>query len=75
MKLGFGVLQVRLNAVALVDAFDHSDYYLGSILGRYDGDVYTNLYKEAWNSPLNFSCLPEGYNDFIRPILKQTSKL
>lgn len=61
--------------VALVDSFDHSDYYLGSILGRYDGDVYTNLYREAWNNPLNFSCVPEGYENYIRPILKEASKL
>lgn len=63
--------QMRPNAVALVDAFDHTDHYLGSILGRYDGDVYTNLYKEAWKDPLNQSPVTEGYEEFIRPVLKQ----
>jgi len=44
---------VRPNAVALVDAFDFTDRLLGSVLGRYDGQVYDNLYQWALNSPLN----------------------
>ena len=44
---------LRPNAVALVDAFDFTDRLLGSVLGRYDGQVYENLYKWAVNSPLN----------------------
>ncbi|CAM6021334.1 unnamed protein product [Sphagnum balticum] len=71
---------VRPNAVALVDAFDHTDHYLGSALGRYDGDVYTHLYKDAWKDPLNESVVTEGYHDYLRPVLTQqlwgpTSKL
>lgn len=45
--------EIRPNAVALVDAFDYSDHMLGSVLGRYDGNVYENLYKWAKESPLN----------------------
>lgn len=45
--------KLRPNAVALVDAFDFNDRLLGSILGRYDGNVYENLYKWAADSPLN----------------------
>jgi acyl-CoA oxidase len=45
--------RLRPNAVALVDAFDLSDHQLGSVLGRYDGQVYENLYKWAAESPLN----------------------
>jgi acyl-CoA oxidase len=67
----FLTLQVRPNAVALVDAFDHTDNYLGSDLGRYDGDVYTHLYKNAWKDPLNESVVTEGYHDYLRPVLKQ----
>jgi len=52
-----GVLQllsaIRPNAVALVDAFDFPDELLCSVLGRYDGQVYENLYNWAVNSPLN----------------------
>jgi len=44
---------VRPNAVALVDAFDFPDELLCSVLGRYDGQVYENLYNWAANSPLN----------------------
>jgi len=44
---------IRPNAVALVDAFDFPDAMLCSVLGRYDGQAYDNLYKWAANSPLN----------------------
>ncbi|XVF52578.1 hypothetical protein PTKIN_Ptkin05aG0029600 [Pterospermum kingtungense] len=63
--------QVRPNAVALVDSFNHTDHYLGSVLGRYDGNVYQKLYEHAWEDPLNETVVPEGYHEYIRPILKQ----
>ena len=44
---------IRPNAVTLVDAFDFPDALLCSVLGRYDGQVYENLYNWAANSPLN----------------------
>ncbi|KAF7810081.1 peroxisomal acyl-coenzyme A oxidase 1-like [Senna tora] len=63
--------QVRPNAIALVDAFNYTDHYLGSVLGRYDGNVYPNLYEEAWKDPLNDSVVPDGYHEYVRPMLKQ----
>ncbi|XP_022154788.1 peroxisomal acyl-coenzyme A oxidase 1 [Momordica charantia] len=63
--------QVRPNAIALVDAFNYTDHYLGSILGRYDGNVYPNLYEAAWKDPLNDSATPDGYHEYIKPLLKQ----
>ncbi|KAK8951545.1 Peroxisomal acyl-coenzyme A oxidase 1 [Platanthera zijinensis] len=63
--------QIRPNAVALVDAFNYSDHFLGSTLGRYDGNVYPNLYEGAWKDPLNDSVVPDGYQEYIRPLLKQ----
>ncbi|KAK6947544.1 Acyl-CoA oxidase, C-terminal [Dillenia turbinata] len=63
--------QVRPNAIALVDAFNYTDHYLGSILGRYDGNVYPKLYEEALKDPLNDSVVPDGYREYIRPLLKQ----
>uniref|UniRef100_A0A8C0JW49 Peroxisomal acyl-coenzyme A oxidase 1 n=1 Tax=Canis lupus dingo TaxID=286419 RepID=A0A8C0JW49_CANLU len=44
---------VRPDAVALVDAFDFKDVTLGSVLGRYDGNVYEHLFEWAKKSPLN----------------------
>jgi acyl-CoA oxidase len=69
------VLQVRPNAVALVDAFDYTDHYLSSVLGRYDGNVYPALYEEAWKDPLNETVVPDGYQEHLRPLLKQQLKL
>nr|GMD98265.1 peroxisomal acyl-coenzyme A oxidase 1-like [Ipomoea batatas] len=63
--------QVRPNAIALVDAFNYTDHFLGSILGRYDGNVYPKLYEEAWKDPLNATVVPDGYHEYIRPLLKQ----
>lgn len=63
--------QVRPNAITLVDAFNYTDHYLGSVLGRYDGNVYPKLYEEAWKEPLNDAVVPDGYQEYIRPMLKQ----
>ncbi|KAL9276536.1 hypothetical protein ACSQ67_025919 [Phaseolus vulgaris] len=63
--------QVRPNAVALVDAYNYTDHYLGSILGRYDGNVYPKLYEEAWKDPLNDSVVPDGFKEYVQPMLKQ----
>ncbi|KAG2679858.1 hypothetical protein I3760_11G071400 [Carya illinoinensis] len=63
--------QVRPNAITLVDAFNYTDHYLSSVLGRYDGNVYPKLYEEAWKDPLNDSVVPDGYQEYIQPILKQ----
>ncbi|CAL5187671.1 unnamed protein product [Lathyrus oleraceus] len=63
--------QVRPNAIALVDAFNHSDHLLGSTLGRYDGNVYPKLYEEAWKDPLNDSVVPDGFHQYVQPILRQ----
>lgn len=45
--------QLRPNAVALVDAFDLHDRQMNSVLGRYDGNVYENMFEWARRSPLN----------------------
>ncbi|KAJ6394257.1 hypothetical protein OIU77_023475 [Salix suchowensis] len=63
--------QIRPNAIALVDAFNYTDHYLGSILGRSDGNVYPKLYEEAWKDPLNDSVVPDGYHEYVHPMLKQ----
>ncbi|KAK6157947.1 hypothetical protein DH2020_005261 [Rehmannia glutinosa] len=63
--------KVRPNAIALVDAFNYSDHFLSSILGRYDGNVYPKLYEAAWKDPLNESVVPDGYHEYVRPLLKQ----
>uniref|UniRef100_A0A7N0VJ34 Acyl-coenzyme A oxidase n=1 Tax=Kalanchoe fedtschenkoi TaxID=63787 RepID=A0A7N0VJ34_KALFE len=63
--------KLRPNAIALVDSFNYTDHFLGSVLGRYDGNVYPKLYEEAWKDPLNETVVPEGYHEFVRPILKQ----
>ncbi|ESO91273.1 hypothetical protein LOTGIDRAFT_105863 [Lottia gigantea] len=45
--------EIRPDAVALVDAFDIHDETHGSVLGKYDGNVYHHLYQSALREPLN----------------------
>ncbi|KAM6176074.1 peroxisomal acyl-coenzyme A oxidase 1 [Erethizon dorsatum] len=59
---------IRPNAVALVDAFDFKDMTLGSVLGRYDGNVYENLFEWAKNSPLNKTEVHESYHKYLKPL-------
>jgi hypothetical protein len=40
-------------AVQITDAFEFSDYELGSVLGRYDGRVYETLWEEVKKDPVN----------------------
>ncbi|XP_070535276.1 peroxisomal acyl-coenzyme A oxidase 1-like [Ptychodera flava] len=61
---------IRPNAVALVDAFDIPDEMLGSILGRYDGNVYENLYNWAKESPLNQTEVHHSYSKYLKALLK-----
>eukprot|EP01114_Cavostelium_apophysatum_P000757 TRINITY_DN10683_c0_g1_i2.p1 TRINITY_DN10683_c0_g1~~TRINITY_DN10683_c0_g1_i2.p1 ORF type:complete len:420 (-),score=126.29 TRINITY_DN10683_c0_g1_i2:34-1293(-) len=57
--------EIRKDAVALVDAFDMTDYDLQSVLGRYDGNVYEAL--EAWvkSEPLNKKEVFDNYESTL----------
>lgn len=44
---------LRPDIVPLVDSFGFLDQQLKSTLGRKDGDVYTAIYREALENPLN----------------------
>jgi acyl-CoA oxidase len=59
---------LRLNAVALVDARDFSDFRLKSALGRFDGNVYPALMQSALNDPLN-STDPGPGNEHLRRLI------
>jgi acyl-CoA oxidase len=48
------MVEIRPHAVRLVDAWSIPDYLLESSLGRYDGDVYNDLFRKAHlENPLN----------------------
>lgn len=63
--------QLRTNAVALVDAFDFHDKKLKSVLGRYDGNVYENLFEWARSSPLNSTEVHESFHKYLKPLRSQ----
>ncbi|KAK3103565.1 hypothetical protein FSP39_020203 [Pinctada imbricata] len=45
--------EIRPDAVALVDAFDHHDAVLSSAIGSYDGNAYERLFKSTEIDPMN----------------------
>ncbi|KAK3828855.1 MAG: palmitoyl-CoA oxidase [Benniella sp.] len=59
------------NAVGLTDAFDHPDFLLDSALGASDGDAYKRLWDKAQLEPLNKQVVFDGYEEYIRPLLKK----
>jgi len=68
------LVEIRKDAVALVDAFNFSDFALGSALGRYDGNAYNQLYEWAQNEPLNAVDVVDGYEEFLRPLIHKQCK-
>ena len=53
-RIQFLMTDIRPYAVRLVDAWSMPDYLLESALGRYDGDVYNDLFRRAHKeNPLN----------------------
>ena len=60
---------LRDDAVALVDAWDFSDYELTSALGRYDGNVYETMldWTRAQN-PMNKAQTGPGYEKYLKPL-------
>uniref|UniRef100_A0A3P8XR21 Acyl-coenzyme A oxidase n=1 Tax=Esox lucius TaxID=8010 RepID=A0A3P8XR21_ESOLU len=66
------LVQLRPDAVALVDAFDFRDEMLNSVLGRYDGNVYEHMFEWARRSPLNKTEVRVHYRG-PSPVLEQHS--
>eukprot|EP01132_Coremiostelium_polycephalum_P008423 gene8423-10342_t len=62
--------EIRPDAVSLVDAFDIPDFTLGSALGRYDGRVYETLWEWAHNQPFNKNSVVNGYDQYLKPLIK-----
>ncbi|XP_065897934.1 peroxisomal acyl-coenzyme A oxidase 1-like [Dysidea avara] len=64
---------IRKEAVPLVDAFDHRDELLCSVLGRYDGDVYNHLYQWALKCPRNKYEVHPAYHKHLKKLIKPPS--
>lgn len=55
---------IRPNAVGLVDGFGFADSHLKSAIGRYDGNVYEEIYRQACTNPLNASGPMKGWDEY-----------
>ncbi|XP_050548999.1 probable peroxisomal acyl-coenzyme A oxidase 1 isoform X2 [Daktulosphaira vitifoliae] len=64
------LMNIRPNAIGLVDSFDMRDEILGSPLGAYDGNVYERLINEANKSPLNKEPVNESFQKYLKPFIK-----
>lgn len=77
--------ELRPDATSIVDGFGFADSALNSTIGRFDGNVYEAIYKEAQQNPLNVPKMvgwehlaPRMDLDFMRKNMKtqrQGSKL
>ena len=64
--------EIRPDAIALVDSFNHSDHRLNSALGRYDGNAYEALLESTKNEPLNRTQVVDGYEQYLKPLLHRS---
>ena len=60
------LVELRPDAVALVDAFGLSDYFLNSALGAEDGDVYQRLFDGVQEAPFNAAATGPGYAELLK---------
>ncbi len=68
---------LRNDAVSLVDSFNIKDFLLGSVLGKFDGDVYKHYFDEVNKSrhQLMANCgKPFYWEEHIKPLLHQDQK-
>jgi len=68
-------LKLLPQTIGLTDAFGFSDWELDSALGVHDGKVYEALWERAQLDPLNKTEIPDGYEEYIRPILLRGQRL
>jgi acyl-CoA oxidase len=61
---------LRKDIIALADAWDFSDYLLNSALGRYDGNVYEDMYNWAQGSRLNIIPVDQEVRKYLKPLPK-----
>ena len=62
--------EIRPNAVPLVDAWAMSDHLLDSSLGRYDGNVYQDLFERAKQCSLNKKEVSDAYTLHLSKLIK-----
>nr|AZL94507.1 acyl-CoA oxidase [Nephromyces sp. MMRI]AZL94508.1 acyl-CoA oxidase [Nephromyces sp. MMRI]AZL94509.1 acyl-CoA oxidase [Nephromyces sp. MMRI]AZL94510.1 acyl-CoA oxidase [Nephromyces sp. MMRI]AZL94511.1 acyl-CoA oxidase [Nephromyces sp. MMRI] len=65
---------IRPQAIAITDAFNFSDDFLNSVLGRYDGRIYEAIVDAASREPLNDKDVTDGYYRSIQYILHPERK-
>ncbi|KAI0633097.1 acyl-CoA oxidase [Trametes polyzona] len=68
-------LDLLPEVIGLTDGFGFNDWELDSALGQYDGNAYEELWKRVQNEPLNQTEVPEGYEEYIKPMLRQQQRL
>ncbi|KAH9834504.1 acyl-CoA oxidase [Rhodofomes roseus] len=57
--------------IGLTDAFGFTDWELDSALGVHDGSVYEQLWARAQKEPLNAEEPVDGYEQFVKPMLRR----
>lgn len=73
--LGAACKEARITAVPVADSFGHTDNFLNSAIGRYDGDVYNALIDSTKDEELNNEDVSESYHLYIQYILHPERKI
>ncbi|OJT11283.1 Peroxisomal acyl-coenzyme A oxidase 1 [Trametes pubescens] len=68
-------LDILPEAIGLTDGFGFNDWELDSALGQYDGDAYEEMWKRVQSEPLNKTEVPDGYEEYIKPLLLRGPRL
>jgi acyl-CoA oxidase len=64
--------ELRPDAVALVEAFAHSDFTLNSAIGRADGNVYEALMASALPDSFNATPFDDIYGRSLKPLMRSS---
>lgn len=63
--------KIRVQAVALCDAFNWSDFFINSPIGNYDGDVYNNYFQKVTSSNSRLDTKAPYYETVMKPFFKR----
>ena len=68
--------RIRPDSVNLIEAWQFSDFRIGSSIGSSDGHIYDNLIRSAENEPLNVEAMKngnvsEGYTKYLRHVINR----
>lgn len=63
--------KIRVQAVALCDAFDWSDFFINAPIGNYNGDVYNNYFQKVTRENRSLDSKAPYFKTVMEPFFKR----